>query len=330
MDRRGWMQKVAGLASTAAVGGWVPRTIAADAGPTPTAKAPMIAGPDPNPRTPAFRLPKGSVDTHCHIFGPVARYPYSPDRPYTPPEAPLAAFSDLHRKIGVDRAVIVNATVYGRDNEVVLDAIAQSDGAYRGIGNVDDKTTEAELAVLDKGGFDGCRFTFLSRLGGVPDMGTFDRVVERIAPLGWHVDLYLEAKTLAAYAPKLRALPIRYVIDHMGLVNAADGLDQPGFKALLALLASDDKCWVKITGPERISATGAPFRDAAPYAAKLIETAPDRVIWGTDWPHPNVKFMPNDGDLVDLVPLYTADAALQRKLLVENPDRLFRFARRGS
>jgi 2-pyrone-4,6-dicarboxylate lactonase len=285
----------------------------------------MIAGPDPNPRTPAFKLPKGTVDTHCHVFGPVSRFPYSPDRPYTPPEAPYETLRALDTRLGIDRAVLVNATVYGRDNAVILDAIARSNGACRGIGNVDDKFSDKELEALDKGGLDGCRFTFLSRLGGMPDMAVFDRVVERIAPLGWHVDLYVEAKALDAFTPKLRKLPVSYVIDHMGVVDASQGLDQPGFVALLGLLATDDKCWVKITGPERISATGAPFRDAVPFAQKLIATAPDRVIWGTDWPHPNVRVMPNDGDLVDLVPLYAPDPILQRKLLVENPGRLFRF-----
>jgi 2-pyrone-4,6-dicarboxylate lactonase len=159
----------------------------------------------------------------------------------------------------------------------------------------------------------------------MPDMTSFDRVVARVAPLGWHVDLYLEAKALEGFIPKLRKLPLRYVIDHMGAVDAAQGPTQPAFVALLALLETDEKCWVKITGPERISATGAPFRDAVPFAQRLIAAAPDRMIWGTDWPHPNVKVMPGDGDLVDLIPLYAPEPALQRKLLVENPGRLFRF-----
>jgi|APFre7841882630_1041343.scaffolds.fasta_scaffold09379_2 2-pyrone-4,6-dicarboxylate lactonase len=324
MNRRQWLHGLAGFAGAA---GFAPirRALAADANPVPTARAPMIAGPDPNTRIPAFNLPKGTIDTHCHVFGPVSQYPYAPDRPYTPPEAPYEMLRALDARLGIARAVLVNATVYGRDNKIVLDAIARSGGSCRGIGNVDDKFSDKELEALDRGGLDGCRFTFLSRLGGMPDMASFDRVVERVAPLGWHVDLYLEAKTLAGFIPKLRKLPVPYVIDHMGAVDAAQGLDQPGFVALLGLLATDEKCWVKITGPERMSATGAPFRDAAPFAEKLIATAPDRVIWGTDWPHPNVKLMPNDGDLVDLIPLYAPDPAVQRKLLVENPGRLFRF-----
>ena len=324
MKRRECMQRMAGIAGATALAP-IGTAFAADVGPAPTPKAPMIAGPDPDTRIPAYKPPKGTVDTHCHIFGPVSRYPYSEGRPYTPPEAPLAALRGLDAKLGIDRAVLVNATVYGRNNEIILDAIAQGNGAYRGIGNVDDGISDRDLAALDKGGLDGCRFTFLARLGGMPDMAAFDRVVHRIAPLGWHVDLYLEASTLEAFIPMLKKLPVRYVIDHMGVVNAADGLDQPGFKLLQGLLAQDEKCWVKITGPERISAAGKPFLDAVPFAWKLIETAPDRVLWGTDWPHPNVKVMPNDGDLVDLIPLYAPDPAVQRKLLVANPGRLFRF-----
>ena len=274
---------------------------------------------------PAFKAPPLTCDAHCHIFGPVDRYPYAPTRPYTPPEAPLSAFRALHRSIGVERAVIVNATPYGRDNTVILDAIAQSGGRYRGIANVDDRMTDKDLEQLAAGGIDGCRFTFLSRLGGRPDMSAFDRVVTRIVPLGWHVDLYVEPAHLDDLMPRLEALPVPYVIDHMGAIDASAGVEQPAFQKLLSLLRRDDKCWVKITGPERISRRGPPFHDAVPYARLLIETAPDRVLWGTDWPHPNVPCLPNDGDLIDLVPLYAPDRQQRERLLVDNPARLFRF-----
>ena len=287
--------------------------------------APTIPGPDPSPRRPTFQAPRLTCDTHCHIFGPVSRYPYAATRPYTPPEAPLSAFRALHARIGVERAVIVNATPYGRDNQIVIDAIAESNGRYRGVGNVDEKMTDRELAALSAGGLDGCRFTFLARLGGRPDMGAFDRIVARIAPLGWHVDLYLEAAGLDELTPRLRALPVSYVIDHMGVVDASAGLDQPGFQKLVALAQSDEKCWIKITGPERVSRTGPPFHDAIPFARRLIEVAPRRVLWGTDWPHPNVPYMPNDGDLMDLVPAFAPTAEAQRQLLVDNPAHLYRF-----
>ena len=291
----------------------------------PAGLVPDIAGPDPLPRVPTFKAPPLTCDTHCHIFGPVDRYPYTATRPYTPPEAPLPAFKALHARIGVERAVIVNATPYGRDNTVILDAIAQSGGRYRGIGNVDERTTDRELEAFAAGGLEGCRFTFLSRLGGRPDMAAFDRIVGRIAVFGWHVDLYLEAALLDEFAPRLAALPVPYVIDHMGVVDASAGLDEPAFQKLLSLLKRDEKCWVKITGPERISRTGPPFHDAVPFARTLVETAPHRVLWGTDWPHPNVPSMPNDGDLMDLVPLYAPDEGQRRLLLVDNPARLFHF-----
>ena len=286
---------------------------------------PDIPGPDPAPRAPAFKAPALTCDAHCHIFGPVDRYPYAERRPYTPPEAPLSTFQALHARIGVERAVIVNATPYGRDNTVMLDAIAQSGGRYRGIGNVDDRTTDRELEDLDSGGVDGCRFTFLPRLGGRPDMAAFDRIVRRIAPLGWHVDLYLQPTLIDELAPRLETLPVPYVIDHMGVVDASAGLEQPAFQTLLSLVERDEKCWVKITGPERISRTGPPFHDAVPFARALVEAAPRRVLWGTDWPHPNVPYMPNDGDLMDLVALYAPGDEHRRLLLVDNPARLFRF-----
>ena len=288
--------------------------------------APTIAPPHPAPRAPDFRLPPKACDTHCHIFGPNSLYPYATDRPYTPPDAPLSMFRALHDRLGVERAVIVNATPHGRDNRVVTDAIAGSGGRYKGVANVDETFSDRDLADLAAAGIAGCRFTFLPRLGQPPDMAAFDRIVARVAPLGWHVDLYLPATFLPDFRPRLEALPSPYVIDHMGVVDAGAGLDQPPFRALLDLIRDDEKCWVKVTCPERISRAGPPFHDVAPFGRALVEAAPERVLWGTDWPHPNVPVMPDDGDLVDLVPLYAPDPDLQRKLLVENPARLFGFA----
>jgi len=249
-----------------------------------------------------------------------------PERPYTPPDAPLEMFRALHDRLGVERAVIVNATPHGRDNRVVTDAIAQSNGRYKGVANVDETFSDQDLRRLADAGMTGCRFTFLPRLGEAPDMSSFDRIVERIAALDWHVDLYLPATLLPDFRPRLTALPVPYVLDHMGVVDAGLGLDQPAFVALLDLVRSDEKCWVKVTCPERISRAGPPFHDVGPFGKALIDAAPDRVLWGTDWPHPNVPVMPDDGDLVDLIPLYAPDPAVQHKLLVENPARLFRFA----
>jgi 2-pyrone-4,6-dicarboxylate lactonase len=286
---------------------------------------PTIPGPDPHPRTPRFRLPPLACDAHTHIFGPGHRYPYAPDRPYTPPDAPLEDFQALHATLGIGRAVIVNATVHGVDNSVALDAIAVSNGRYRAVANIDATITERELQRLHNGGFRGCRFNFVRHLGGVPDMRMFHRIVAMVAPLGWHIDLHFDAIDIPDYADMLTTLPVPYTIDHMGRVRAADGLDQLPFRTLIDLMQRDEKCWVKVSGCERVSSAGPPFTDAVPFARRLVETAPDRVIWGTDWPHPNVKVMPNDGDLVDLVPLFAPETELQQKVLVDNPARLFGF-----
>jgi 2-pyrone-4,6-dicarboxylate lactonase len=291
---------------------------------------PTIPPPIRDPRAPAFRLPPKACDSHCHIFGPDRLYPYVPERPYTPPDAPLEMFRALHAKLGVERAVIVNATPHGRDNRVVTDAIAQSGGRYKGVANVDETFTQPDLENLAAAGITGCRFTFLPRLGRMPDITAFQRVVERVAPLGWHVDLYLPASLIPDMRARLTALPLPYVIDHMGVVDASQGIDQTPFRDLLDLVRDDEKCWVKVTCPERISRAGPPFHDAAPFGRALVEAAPDRVLWGTDWPHPNVPVMPDDGDLVDLVPLYATDLESRHKLLVDNPTRLFGFAETGT
>ena len=252
-------------------------------------------------------------------------YPYAPERPFTPPDAGLDDFRALHAKLGIGRAVIVNASVHGTDNRVALDAIAVSGGAYRAVANLDGAITERTLRELHEGGFRGCRFNFVHHLGGMPDRAVFERVIAMIAPLGWHVDLHFDAVDIPDYADMLTKLCLRYTIDHMGRVRAADGLDQLPFRTLIDLMQRDEKCWVKVCGCERVSSAGPPFTDAVPFARKIIEAAPDRVIWGTDWPHPNVKVMPNDGDLVDLIPLFAPEPELQHKILVSNPARLFEF-----
>jgi 2-pyrone-4,6-dicarboxylate lactonase len=283
------------------------------------------AGPDPNTRTPRFALPPDACDAHCHVYGPADRFPYAPERAYTPPDAPKEGLVALHDRLGVTRAVIVQASCHGTDNRAMLDAIATSAGRYRGVAIVDDGVSDAELAALHQGGVRGVRFNFVRHLGGVPDLQVFHRVVERVAALGWHLILHLDAVDIADFSALFRQLPVPFVIDHMGRVNAADGVQQPPFRALLELMKLET-CWVKVCGAERVSASGPPFHDAVPFAAALIAAAPDRVLWGTDWPHPNLaRHMPNDGDLVDLVPLLAPDTGLRRKLLVENPARLYSF-----
>jgi 2-pyrone-4,6-dicarboxylate lactonase len=287
---------------------------------------PTIKPPDPHPRRPKYHVPAGACDAHCHIFGPGDRYPYAPNRTYTPPDAPLEKFQALQSILGLERAVLVNASCHGTDNRVILDAIAQSDGHYRGIANVDDSFTARDLEALHRGGFRGVRFNFVKHLGGKPDIDAFHRVIARIEPLGWHVDLHFDAGDLVEFDGLLRKLPVPFLIDHMGRVSAKAGLEQEPFRRLVDLARHNPNCWVKVCGAERVSSAGPPFTDAMPFARALIEAAPDRILWGTDWPHPNTAgYMPNDGDLVDLIPLFAADEATRRRILVDNPQRLYGF-----
>jgi len=289
------------------------------------AEIPFCRPPDPNTKTPKYKAPPHACDAHCHIFGPGDKYPYAPDRSYTPPDAPLERFIELQKTLGLERAVLVNASCHGTDNTVILDAIGQSGGRYRGVANVDGSITDGELERLNAGGIRGIRFNFVAHLGGTPDLDEFDVLVKRIVPLGWHVVLHFDAKDLLEFEGMLRMLPVPFIIDHMGRVPTKDGLEQKPFQILLDT-ARMENCWVKICGAERISSAGPPFHDAVPFAQALLEVAPDRILWGTDWPHPNIKkHMPNDGDLVDLIPLMMPDAALQQRVLVENPHRLYGF-----
>ncbi len=282
--------------------------------------------PDPAPKRPKFALPVSSCDAHCHVFGPAAVFPYAPDRAYTPPDAPKETLMALHRLLGIARAVIVQASCHGADNRATLDAIVASDGRYKGIAIVDENADDKEFRKLAEGGICGVRFNFAQHLGGRPDMKFFQRTVSRIKELGWHLVLHLDAADIVELSPMIKALPLPFILDHMGRVKAGAGLSQPPFKALLELQKLET-CWVKVCGSERVSTAGPPFTDAVPFAQAIVKAAPDRVLWGTDWPHPNIaKHMPNDGDLVDLVPQIAPDPIHRRKLLVENPARLYNFS----
>jgi predicted TIM-barrel fold metal-dependent hydrolase len=284
---------------------------------------PTCKGPDPETRTPRWRSPPGAVDAHCHIFGPGDVFPYAADRAYTPPDAPYEGLVALHRKLGIDRAVIVHASCHGSDMAVTLDGIARSGGAMRGVAVVDPGITEAELARLDAGGIRGVRFNFVRHLGGMPDMAFFERVLAMIEPMGWHVVLHLDAEDVVELAPRIAAIRIPFVIDHMGRVKARLGVEQRPFAQLLELMRNP-LAWVKICGAERVSSAGAPFRDALPFAQALVAAAPDRVLWGTDWPHPNIAGdMPNDGDLVDLLAEAVPDEGTRARIMVSNPERLY-------
>jgi len=282
-------------------------------------------GPDPNTIKPNFTAPPGACDAHCHVFGPAAKFPFAEGRSYTPPDSPFEAFQKLQATLGLTRAVIVQATCHGTDNAVTLDAIARSNGHYRGVAIVDDGFTDADFETLDAGGIRGIRFSFARHIGNAPDFSRVQRITERVAPLGWHVVLYMEAADVVENAKTVAALPLPVVIDHMGRVKTGEGLEQPAFQALLSLLRGED-LWVKICGAERISTGGPPWTDAVPFAQACIAAAPDRVLWGTDWPHPNIEGqMPNDGHLMNLLALYAPDEGQRNRILVDNPARLYGF-----
>jgi predicted TIM-barrel fold metal-dependent hydrolase len=279
--------------------------------------------PDPHPKIPSYRLPPGACDSHCHVFGPAHRFPYAADRSYTPPDAPVEDLRRVHAAIGVERAVIVQASCHGTDNTAMIDAIGRSEGAYRGVAIVDGTITEGGLEELDQGGVRGVRFNFVKHLGGTPDLDVFDHVLDRIQPLGWHVVLHLDAGEILEHAERISRIQVSFVIDHMGRVQAKNGLEQEPFRRLLQLM-ENPLAWVKICGPERVSSSGSPFHDAVPFARRLAEAAPDRTLWGTDFPHPNIAGdMPNDGDLVDILALAVEDEAVRRKILINNPNRLY-------
>jgi predicted TIM-barrel fold metal-dependent hydrolase len=275
-----------------------------------------------NRRKPRFKLPPGACDAHNHVFGPAAKFPYAPERRYTPEDAPKEALAALHALLGIERAVIVQASCHGKDNRAMLDAIADAPERRRGVAIVDDGFTDKDYAALDRGGIRGVRFNFVRHLGGTPDMDVFHRVIDRIKGIGWHVVLHMDAPDIVPLTDMMKQLPLPFVIDHMGRVEAAAGTQQPAFRALIEL-AKRENCWIKVCGAERIALP--PYAAAVPIARALVEAIPDRVLWGTDFPHPNLKHEADEADLVDLVPQFAVTAQAQRKLLVDNPARLYGF-----
>ena len=274
-------------------------------------------------RKPRFKLPPGACDAHCHVFGPAAKFPYAPNRRYTPDDAPKEALAALHAHLGIERAVIVQASCHGSDNAAMLDAIASAPQHYRGVAIVDDNFGDGDFEALHRGGVRGVRFNFVRHLGGAPDMDVFWGVIDRIKGLSWHVVLHLDAPDVLSLSGMMRKLPLPFVIDHMARVPAAAGTDQPALRALLDL-ARLECCWIKVSGSERISMP--PYDAAMPIAQAIVAASPERVLWGSDFPHPNATHVCDEADLVDLVPRFAPDEAMRRKLLVDNPARLYGFS----
>jgi 2-pyrone-4,6-dicarboxylate lactonase len=279
----------------------------------------------PNPTRPAYAPPPGAVDAHCHVFGPADVFPYAPERKYTPCDAPKETLFALRDFLGFSRNVIVQATCHGADNRALVDALKASNGLARGVATVKATVSDAELRALDEAGVRGVRFNFVKRLVDATPRETYLSIAERVAKLGWHIVVYFEAHELADLIPFLNALPTTIIVDHMGRPDLAKGVDHPDFRRFIDLMAANPRVWSKVTCPERLSISGPPaYDDFVPFGRALMRAFPDRVLWGTDWPHPNMTtHMPDDGDLVNLIPRIAPTSSEQRALLVDNPMRLY-------
>ncbi len=292
-----------------------------------TADAPLCAPPDGNPRQPRTALPAGACDTHAHICGPASHYPYSPDRIYTPPDALLENYTAMLDRLGVERAVLVQPSVYGADNSAMLDAMVAAGARCRGVAVIDGTATDAELAALDALGVRGIRLNLVdvaSPTGEVP-LDQARQLAARVAPLGWHVELLIHVDDYPDLDAMFADFPADIVLGHLGYMRPGQDVSAPGFQALLRLLG-EGRCWVKLTGPYRISAGDPPYADVIPFAHALVDSAPERLLWGSDWPHVMVKkTMPNDGDLCDLLGEWIPDGDIRKTILVDNPAALYGF-----
>lgn len=278
-----------------------------------------------NPRKPEYVLPPGAVDAHCHIFGPGDVFPYAPERKYTPADAPKEKLFALHEFLGFDRSVIVQATCHGADNRALVDALRSAGDKARGVATIRPGVSREELADMHEAGVRGVRFNFVRRLADPKPDEYYRGLVDLIAEFGWHIVVYFEAADLEERWDLFTSLPTDIIVDHAGRPDVTQPLDGPGFTLFCKLLREHPNVWAKLSGAERLTVSGPPrYDDFIPFARHLAETFPDRVIWGTDWPHPNMKsHMPDEGDLVDLVPRIAPTEDLRRKLLVDNPMRLY-------
>ena len=280
----------------------------------------------PGPKRPDFALPAGSVDAHCHVFGPGDEFPYAPERKYTPCDAGKEQLFALRDHLGFARNVVVQATCHGSDNRAMIDALVHSNGKARGVATVRPDVSEAELAAMHEAGVRGVRFNFVKRLVDPKPDAYYRGLIDKVAALGWHIVVYFEAADLFDRWDFFTSIPTIVVVDHMGRPDVTKLVDGPEFETFLSFMERDN-IWTKVTCPERLSKMLPPeYADFVPFARHVVEHFPDRVLWGTDWPHPNlntVGHMPDDGALVDLIPAIAPTVELQRKLLVDNPMRLY-------
>jgi 2-pyrone-4,6-dicarboxylate lactonase len=283
-----------------------------------------LPGFHPSPTAPRERLPARACDSHCHVFGPASRFPFAADAPFRPADAPKERLFALHALLGVERCTIVQSTCHGYDNSVVADAIAARRGAYCGIALVPLDVSDHALRSLDAQGFRGARFNFMQHLGSGAPVADVIAFTQRLVPLGWHLQVHFAAALIDELSPWLIRSSVPVVVDHMARIEASAGIDQRAFRSLCALLRSP-KLWVKVSGVDRSSRNGPPYADALPLARALVGEFGERVVWGTDWPHPNHHHVPDDGVLADLIAEIAPTAPARQALLVDNPQRLYRF-----
>ena len=284
------------------------------------------------PTTPHFKVPPGAVDAHCHVFGPGSAFPFAPERKYTPCDASAAQLFALRDQLGFARNVIVQATCHGADNSAMVDALLQAQGRARGVATVRRNVSDEQLQAMHEAGVRGVRFNFVKRLVDFTPKDELLEIAARVGKLGWHVVIYFEAVDLPELWDFFTTLPTTVVVDHMGRPDVSQPVDGPEFALFLKFMREHPNVWSKLSCPERLSVSGPPaldgqqqaYQDVVPFARRVMDEFPDRVLWGTDWPHPNLKnHMPDDGLLVDFIPQIAPTAALQRKLLVDNPMRLY-------
>jgi 2-pyrone-4,6-dicarboxylate lactonase len=279
-----------------------------------------------NPKKPDYIPPVGAVDSHCHVFGPANLFPYHPNRKYTPCDAPKESLFALRDFLGFEKNVIVQASCHGTNNAALVDALNAADGAARGVSVLSPDVSDEELNALNLAGVRGVRFNFVKRLVDSTPRSVFETLASRVKPLGWHIVVYFESPDLEDLRPFLESLARDQivVVDHMGRPDVGLGVESKEFQSFISLLDQNENIWTKVSCPERLTNQAPDYSDVTPFGKALVETFPDRVLWGTDWPHPNMtSHIPDDGSLVDVIPEIAVNDDLRRRLLVDNPMRLY-------
>ena len=286
--------------------------------------AKLTKGPDADPKKPKIKAPPGACDTHIHLFGPAAKYPFAPDSPYTSRDALPETFMALQDTLGLSTAVIVSPGGYGRNYSLLADVLTKYPERFRGIALLRDDTPSSEIERLTRLGVRGMRMMSHKRGQHVPNYSK--EIAARVHEHGWHIQFYPHGTDIIEYADKLLALPNQVVLDHFASIPAAGGIDQPAVKAVLKMLDSG-RVWLKLSGPMRCTDEPPPYPSLTPLAHVFVKHAPDRMVWGSDWPHVNLDgmVMPNDGDLLDLLAEWVPEAAARNRILTQNPKALYGF-----